>query len=101
MSRTASIAKRRRLEGCSIATALSMESLRYCDFDSCRAEAGRAARGVIHGRLFRPLQPRHRRHPHLRDAIAALDGEDLLAVVDQDHADLAAVIGVDRAGRVQ
>src|SRR5690349_22603765 len=101
MSRTASIAKRRRLEGCSIATALSMETLRYCDFDSCRAEAAGPTRGLVQSRLFRPLQPGHRRHHHLRNAIAALDGEDLLAVVYQDHADLAAIIGVDRAGRVQ
>src|SRR5688500_10525219 len=100
MSSTASIAKRRRLEGCSMATALSMETLRNCDFDPSRrldsrgAETAGAACGLIQCGLLRPLQPGYRRHHHLRDAIAALDGEGLLAVIDQDDADLAAIIGI-------
>src|SRR3954469_23045533 len=105
MSSTASIANRRRLEGCSIATALSIETLPLVfmpdhDFsrrapdsagDSARnsrgAEAAGAALGLVQRRLFRPLQPCHRRHHHLRDPIAALDGENILPVVDQNDAD--------------
>src|SRR5687768_16057610 len=38
---------------------------------------------------------------HLRDAFAAVDHEGLVAVVDQHDADLAAVIGIHGAGRIQ
>src|ERR1700687_5030570 len=41
------------------------------------------------------------RNYHLRDALAAPDRKRRVAVVDQEHADLAAIIGVNRAGRVQ
>ena len=37
----------------------------------------------------------------LRDAVAARDAERLAAVIDQDDFDLAAIVGVDRARRVQ
>src|SRR5689334_17934759 len=108
MSSTASIANRRRLDGCSMATALSIESIR--DHHTwvptrasytCRAETAGTALGLIERRLLGPLQPGHRGHHQLRDAIAAADGEDLLSVIDQDHADFAAIIGVDRARRIQ
>src|SRR3984957_14854490 len=38
---------------------------------------------------------------HLCDALAAPDRERRLAMIDQEHADLAAIVGVHRAGRVQ
>ena len=41
-----------------------------------------------------------RRDNHLGDAVAAIDDEILRAVIDQNHFQLAAVIGVDRARRV-
>src|ERR1700732_4835680 len=41
------------------------------------------------------------RNHHLRDALAAPDRKRRVAVVDQEHADLAAIIGVDRARRIQ
>src|SRR5437773_2391732 len=37
----------------------------------------------------------------LRDAVAAADRDRLASEVDEQHPDLAAVVGVDRAGRVQ
>src|SRR4051812_6955259 len=47
------------------------------------------------------FRPRHRRDHHLRDSLAATDREGRVAVIDQQHADLAAVIRVYRAWRVQ
>src|SRR6185369_6732883 len=43
----------------------------------------------------------HRRHHHLGDAVAAPDLENLVAEVDQDHLDLAAIVGVHRARRIE
>ena len=42
-----------------------------------------------------------RRHDELGDAIAAADGEGLGSEIDEEHHDLAAIIGVDGAGAVQ
>src|SRR5688572_20608124 len=49
--------------------------------------------------LFDP-HARHGPHQHLRDAHAALDREGLLAEVDHRDLHFAAVVAVDRAGRV-
>src|SRR5690242_10463878 len=101
MSSTASIANSKRLEGCSMATALSMDPTGLRAFhaegdapnpvhfalDSSRAEAAGAALGRLQAGLLRPLQPGHRRHHQLRDPVAALQGEDFMPVVDQDDAD--------------
>src|SRR5579872_360219 len=38
---------------------------------------------------------------HLRDAIAAANGERFAAVIDEDDADRSAIVGVNRSGRVQ
>ena len=43
----------------------------------------------------------HRRHHHLRDAVAAADLERRVAVIDEDHLDLAAIVGIDRARRIE
>jgi hypothetical protein len=47
---------------------------------------------LVHLDELSPLEPRENQ---LRDALAVRHGEGLAAVVDQDHADLAAVIGID------
>ena len=43
----------------------------------------------------------HRRDHHLRDPLAAADHKRRIAVIDQDHADLAAIVRIDRAGRIE
>ena len=48
-----------------------------------------------------PDGPRHRRDDELGDPRAAFDAIGLGAEVDEDHADLAAVVGVDGPGAVQ
>src|SRR3546814_3544160 len=50
--------------------------------------------------LFRSGDPRHRRHHHLGDAVAARHRERLAAEVDQQHLQFAAIVAVDGAGRV-
>src|ERR1700746_38483 len=60
--------------------------------ESAAAALGRRERGG--GNQFRS---RHRGDHHLSDALAAPDRKRRLAVVDQEHADLAAVIRIDRA----
>src|SRR3954447_4481960 len=65
-----------------------------------RSETAAAAvcrRELCNGDEFRPD---HRSDHHLGDALAAPDRERYIAVVDQEHAHFAAVILVDRAGRV-
>src|SRR3546814_2298048 len=71
-----------------------------------RAEAGRseaagAARARLQVRAHRPGDAGVCGHHHLRNAAAALDDEGLVAVVDQDDADLAAVVGIDGPRRIQ
>ena len=54
-------------------------------------------------RLFnrRPIYPRVGGHHELGDSLSGLEGEGRLAVVDEQHAHFAAIVGVDGAGRVQ
>jgi hypothetical protein len=47
------------------------------------------------------VDPRHRRDHQLRDPIAAPDDDRLLAEIDGDDRDLAPVVGIDRAGRIE
>src|ERR1700747_2524814 len=47
------------------------------------------------------LSLRHRSDHHLRNALAAADGKGGAAVIDQEHRDLAAIIGIDGSRRVQ
>src|SRR5437867_1912513 len=71
---------------------------------SVAAGVAEATGGAVGGgKLVAEDQPgaRHRGDDELRDAIAAADGDRLLAEIDRDHRDLPAVIGVDRPGGVQ
>src|SRR3569623_2910452 len=52
-------------------------------------------------RCGRQPRPRDPRNHHLRNAHAPLDRHRRLAEIDQQNLDLAAIIGVDRAGRVE
>src|SRR6185437_8979445 len=66
-----------------------------------RAEAAFPPRGLVELRRLPPVRLADRRDHQLGDAVAAADGEILLAQVDQDHLHLPAIVGVDGAGRVQ
>jgi len=55
-----------------------------------------ADRGWLGDQL--PVRPRDPRHHQLRDSIAGRNRPRLRAQVHQDELDLAAVVGVDRAG---
>src|SRR5437899_10761069 len=50
---------------------------------------------------FLPCDARDGRHDQLRDAVAAADADGGAAEVDEQHLDLAPVVGVDRPGRVE
>jgi hypothetical protein len=54
-------------------------------------------------RLFygRPLYPRVGGHHELGDSLSGPKGEGRLAVVDEQHAHFATIVGVDGAGCVQ
>src|SRR4051812_40063487 len=66
-----------------------------------RAKAAAAAVGGGKRGRDNELRLHHRRNHHLRDALAAANRKRRLAVIDQDDRNLAAVIRVDRARRVQ
>src|SRR5262245_41329029 len=66
-----------------------------------RPETPGAARGFGQGGDLAEGRVGDPRDHQLRDAGAARHGVGLLTVVDQDHADLAAIVGVDRAGAVE
>src|SRR5438874_11034769 len=65
------------------------------------AEPTGAARGALQLVDVHELRSRDGRDDELRDAPAARQLDALLAEIDEDDADLAAVVGVDRAGAVQ
>src|SRR5262245_57792493 len=65
------------------------------------AEAARTALSYVKGLDGNDLHVAHRRDHELRDAVSAADGEWIAPVVDEQHHDLAAIIGVDRAGAVE
>src|SRR3546814_15097829 len=72
----------------------------------CRGGAGRAeTAGAAHGLRQlgdgQPVDPAEGRDDELRAALAPIDGERLLALVDQADADLATIVGIHRARRVQ
>jgi two-component system, NtrC family, nitrogen regulation response regulator NtrX len=80
------------------------ESLVFLGFDSAPPRgsiaAGTAGRFVeLTDHLPRRLA--HLGHDQLRDALAATHDEGLLAVVDEQHRQLAAVVGVDRPRGIQ
>src|ERR1700737_4061392 len=66
-----------------------------------RTEAATAAIGRGKLRRGNEFHAGHGSNHQLRDTLAAPDRERHLAVVDQEHADLAAIIRVNRAGRIQ
>src|ERR1700722_2699574 len=66
-----------------------------------RTEAAAAAIGRGEGHGGNEFRADHRRNHHLSDTLAAPDLERRVAVIDQQHADLAAIIRVNRARRVQ
>src|SRR5579883_577850 len=77
--------------------------LRHSSFlpDSGVTEAAFATDGCAKLRNGLPLHALVRGNDKLGNAVAAFYNERLTTMIDQYHADLAAVIGVDRAGRVE
>src|ERR1017187_9746092 len=71
------------------------------DPESGGAEAPRPPHRVLKLRGLRPFHPGIGRNDQLRDFHAAPNREGFGAMVDENCSDLAAIIGVDRAGRVQ
>lgn len=63
-------------------------------------ESSFAAVGVVEGVGFDHLDLGEGGDDHLGDAHAAVDGERLLAKVDQGDHDLAAIVGVNGAGGI-
>jgi hypothetical protein len=47
------------------------------------------------------LDPQHSPHHHLADPIAAVDGVGSLPMIDHHEADLAAIVGIHRAGGIE
>src|SRR5712664_5008354 len=66
-----------------------------------RTEAAAAAFGRGKRCCGNQFRPDHRRNHHLRDTLATADRERRVAVVDQQHADLAAIVRVNRAWPIQ
>src|SRR3954465_11941680 len=66
-----------------------------------RAKAFRTTFGFIERILLNQCHGAHRRHDHLCDPVAPPDLERLLAVVDEDHLDLAAIVRIDCARRIE
>lgn len=60
-----------------------------------------AALGVGEGMGFVPLQGGVLGDDHLGDAFSILDGEGGLTVVDEQHFDFTAVVGIDGAGAIE
>src|SRR5882724_11638488 len=66
-----------------------------------RTEAATAAVGRGKRCCGDQFRSDHRRNHHLRDTLATADRERRVAVVDQQHADLAAIVRINRAWRIQ
>src|SRR5436190_2355542 len=64
------------------------------------SEPAGAPRRLVELRNFPPDRAGMPRHDELCNSHAAADAERLLAQIDQDHADFAAIVGVDGARRV-
>src|ERR1700722_15803850 len=65
----------------------------------CRTKAAAAAVRPGKCRRGNQLNPGHRRYHHLRDTLAALNRKRRIAVVDQEHADLPAIVRINGARR--
>src|SRR5687768_11272023 len=66
-----------------------------------RTKAAGTTCGLIESLPLRKCHGAHRRHHHLRDAITAPDLERIAAMVDEDHFDLTAIVGIDRPRRIE
>src|SRR5690606_3481446 len=66
-----------------------------------RAMPTRATLGCIQYLPYLELNPADRRHHHLGDAFAAAQRKRLVAMIDQHDLNLAPIVRVDRAGRVE
>src|SRR6476619_5825896 len=64
------------------------------------SEPAGAPRRLIEAGDLAPDRPGMPRHNQLCNSHAAGDAERLLAQIDQNHADLAAIVCIDRAGRI-
>src|SRR5262245_51722226 len=80
---------------------LDRRSMASDPLHACRTKAAASARRVRQRIDLLEMNGRDAGHDQLRDAIAARDAERLGTVIDQDHLHLAAIVGVDCAGRVQ
>lgn len=69
--------------------------------DPGRTEAACTAHGLGHFADFGHTHLRYRRNHHLGNPHAAGDDEILLAEIDQQHLHFAAIVAVDRAGRIE
>ena len=69
--------------------------------DPGRAETSGTAHGLGHFADFGHAHLRHRRNHHLGNPHAAGDDEIVLAEIDQQHLHFAAIVAVDRAGRIE
>lgn len=69
--------------------------------DPGRTEAACTAHGLGHFADFGHAHLRYRRNHHLGNPHAAGDDEILLTEIDQQHLHFAAIVAVDRAGRVE
>ena len=82
---------------CAFASAASVSGPR----DAADATIPSAAARLAQGRHFDESGFQHRRGHQLRDALAAADLEGFAAEIGEDHLHLAAIVAVDRAGRVE
>src|SRR5262245_20155796 len=78
-----------------------MDSTRRCAGGAGRAESACGPLAGWQAVRHLPSRPRDRCDDQLCDAIAASHGVGAVAVIDEDHADLAAIVGVDGAGAVE
>src|SRR3954463_10769938 len=72
-------------------------ALRRLRFHAGGSEPAGAPRRLVELRNFLPDRPGMPRHYELCNSHAAADAERLLAQIDKDYADFAAIVGVDGA----
>jgi hypothetical protein len=64
------------------------------------AEAPAATSANLESIYFNQLRARDRRYYELRDALAWHNHKRLVAQIDHDHLDLAAIVRIDRSRRI-
>src|SRR6202022_2328790 len=85
----------------SMANSIFFDSRSIAPSDPGRTVATGAAAALRQTRRLLPGDARHRRDDELGDALAARDRHRGAAEIGEDDLDLAAVIGIDRAGAVE